>query len=396
MREKKSKIAEKDLQGFKYFKKLSGLLHGLHEAGCARDRAHNRILHMDQYMTLLLLCLFSPICTSLRAMQQASCLAKVQKKLRVPRSSLGSLSESARLFDSSLLQEIIEELVGELKHTPSTAALKDVRGIITLVDGTLLKELPRTVEALWQDADHKAYKVHLQYELLKGVPVSAEVTGANISEKAVFSDHLESNRLYVMDRGYVKYGLFQEIIDKGSSFVCRIYDQAVFEPLEERAISQKANEAGVRRDVLVRLGTQHAGRALTQPVRIVELECTECSTRNAHAIRRGLKPGNRMWLATDRMDLPAETIGFIYRCRWQIEIFFRFFKHILGCRHLLSYNQNGIELQTYAAIIACLLISLYTGRKPTLRTYEMLCWNMIGWASDEELSRHIEGLKKQD
>src|SRR5487761_207992 len=53
---------------------------------------------------------------------------------------------------------------------------------------------------------------------------------------------------------------------------------------------------------------------------------------------------------------------------------FRFFKHILGCRHLISHDENGIEIQTYCAIIACLLISLWTGRKPTLRTYEMICY----------------------
>jgi len=44
-------------------------------------------------------------------------------------------------------------------------------------------------------------------------------------------------------------------------------------------------------------------------------------------------------------------IGLIYLHRWQVEIFFRFFKHVLGCRHLLSHCENGIELETYAAII---------------------------------------------
>ena len=82
--------------------------------------------------------------------------------------------------------------------------------------------------------------------------------------------------------------------------------------------------------------------------------------------------------------------------RWAIEIFSRFFKHVLGCRHLLSYCQNGIELQTYSAIIACLLISLWTGRKPTLRTYEMPCWYFTGMADEEELLAHIERLGKQD
>jgi hypothetical protein len=45
-------------------------------------------------------------------------------------------------------------------------------------------------------------------------------------------------------------------------------------------------------------------------------------------------------------------------------------------------------------LIACLLISRWTGRKPTLRTYEMLCWYFLGWASDEELLAHLEKLKR--
>jgi len=45
-----------------------------------------------------------------------------------------------------------------------------------------------------------------------------------------------------------------------------------------------------------------------------------------------------------------------------------------GCLHLPSTKPEGIDIQTYMAIIACMLISLWTGRKPTLRTYEMICY----------------------
>ena len=72
-----------------------------------------------------------------------------------------------------------------------------------------------------------------------------------------------------------------------------------------------------------------------------------------------------------------------------------FFKHVLGCRHLISHSQNGIEIQTYLAIIACLLIALWTGKKPTLRTYEMICFYFTGLASEEELLAHIEKLQDQ-
>jgi IS4 transposase len=47
-----------------------------------------------------------------------------------------------------------------------------------------------------------------------------------------------------------------------------------------------------------------------------------------------------------------------------IELFFRFFKQILGCRHLYFHSENGIKLQAYCAIIACMLLCLWTGRIP--------------------------------
>ncbi|NLE29693.1 MAG: IS4/IS5 family transposase, partial [Phycisphaerae bacterium] len=60
MSAKREDIKEHELQGLKYFKAIGGLLDGLHEAGCRRDKAGNRLLHMDQYMALLLLYMFNP------------------------------------------------------------------------------------------------------------------------------------------------------------------------------------------------------------------------------------------------------------------------------------------------------------------------------------------------
>lgn len=396
MKKKKQKIKETDLQGFKYFKKLSRMLQQLHNAGCQRDKAGNRILHMDQYMTLLLLCMFSPISKSLRSMQQASELKKVQKKLGVPRSSLGSLSEAARVFDSDLLIGIIGELAAELKPIPHSAKLDDIKAILTIVDGTLLKALPKTVDALWKDENNKAFKAHIQYEILKGVPVASKLTNGNANEKRLLAENLEAGRFYVLDRGYAKYALLQQIIDAESNFACRINDDSVFEIIEERPLDSDGRQAGIEGDMIVRLGCGAVREDLKQPVRVIRLKATERTQYSAHTLPyKGRKPPETMLICTDRLDLPADVIALIYKCRWQIEIFFRFFKHILGCRHLLSYCDNGIELQVYAAIIACLLIALYTGQKPTLRTYEMFCWYLSGWADEEELLAHIEHLKKQ-
>ena len=396
MSRKKEKIKENDLQGFKYFKKLSRMLEHLHNTGCQRDRAGNRILHMDQYMTLLLLCMFSPISKSLRSMQQASELKKVQKKLGVPRSSLGSLSEAARVFDSDLLIEIIEQFASEIKPVPHSAKLDDIKAILTIVDGTLLKALPKTVDALWGDRNANAFKAHVQYELLKAVPVKYQLTDGKANEKAVLAQNLGAGRFYVLDRGYARYELLQQIIDVKSNFACRINDDSVFEIIEERPLDSDSLQAGISRDMIVRLGCESKRDDLKQAVRVIQLKTTEQTQYSSRTLPyHGRKPPETMLICTDRLDLPADVIALIYKCRWQIEIFFRFFKHILGCRHLLSCCDNGIELQIYAAIIACLLIALYTGRKPTLRTYEMFCWYLTGWADEEELIAHIERLKKQ-
>jgi len=393
---KRDKIESGDLAGFKYFKVLAGMLETVHDAACARDRAHNRILHMDQYITLLLMYMFNPICSSLRAIQEASDIKKVQRVLKVPRAALGSLSEAARVFDSDLLVGIIGELVERLRPIHHDAKLSDFNQIITLVDGSWLKALSKMTWALFRKDDtHHAVKAHVQVELLKGVPVAATITDANSSEHTVLAERLEAGRLYVLDRGYAKYDLLQNILDAKSSFVCRLPDNAVFEVVEERHLDQDALDAGVVRDAVVRLGCKQTRDKITRPVRIVEIECRPHRKPSGKTARGGPEQGDTILVVTDRLDLPADVIGLIYQCRWQIEIFFRFFKHVLGCRHLLSTDKNGIELETYAAIIACLLIALWTGRKPTLSTYRMLCWYFSGWADEEELLRHIQKLQRQ-
>jgi hypothetical protein len=395
---KRHSVEEEEVVGLKYFKKISGLLERLHDAGCERDRAGNRRLFMDQYLTLLLLFMFNPVCESLRGLQQASQLKKVQRALGVPRASLGSLSEAATVFDAALLREIVGELVEELRPLPHDARLDQVKDILTLVDGTWLTDLPRVARwALWQEdrRDKRGAKAHVEFEVLKGVPVAATVTNAHTSEPAVLEASLRPGRLYVVDRGYAAYALFQAIVDADSSFVGRLHDNAVLEVLETRPLSPEAVRAGLLSDRVGRLGCKFTKDNLTAAVRVVEVACTPHRKPSGKTARGGPEQGDRLRLVTNRLDLEADLIGVIYQARWQIETFFRTFKHVLGCRHLVSYSENGIALQTYAAILACLLIALWTGRRPTLRTYEMLCYYFTGWADLEELQTHLAALKRE-
>ena len=390
----KHDLREEDLSGFKFFKPILKMLDRLHQQATARDKAHNRTLHYDQHVALILLYFFNPIVSSLRSIVSASKLKKVQKKLNCARSSLGSLSEANRLFDADLLLAILGELAGQCRPVGHDPRLSEVKGILTLVDGTLLKALPRLVEAMWLDEKNKAFKLHTHFELLKGVPVGMTLSDANTSEWKTLAGSLLAERVYVMDRGYACFELFNLIMDARSSFVCRVRDNSVYQVLEERVVTPEAAEAGVISDRIVMLGCDTAEHKPTRRLRLIEIRCTPHRKR-MHGGRGGPRQGEVLLIATDLLDLPAEVIGLIFKCRWEIEIFFRFFKHVLGCRHLLAHNANGIRIQTYSAIIACLLIALWTGNKPTLRTYEMICFYFTGLADEEELDAHLSGLKTQ-
>jgi len=179
-RKRLPKVRDEDVTGLKYFHKLRPMLDRLHEVGCQRDKAGNRQLHFDQYCTLVLLYLFNPIVVSLRALQQASELQKVQRLLRCRRAALGSLSESVHVFEPELLREIIAELGEQLQPLAQDPRLKDVRHTVTLVDGTLLKALPRIAEAMWLSSRtgnaHHAWRLHTHFELDKHVPVQMTLT----------------------------------------------------------------------------------------------------------------------------------------------------------------------------------------------------------------------------
>ena len=382
---KKPTITANKLQGFKYFKILNPVLERLHSVGTARDHAGNRQLHFDQYAALVLLYFFSPVLTSLRGIQQASTLDKVGRLLACSPTSLGALSEAARVFDAACLQEVITELASRIPPGTLPAGHEALHEL-TAVDGSLLPALPRMAWALWLDEDHRAAKMHLVFEVLRGIPTKVTVTAGTASEHDQLRALLEAGRLYVIDRGYAEYQLFQDIIDAQSSFIGRIRDNAVWQVLEERPLSAAARATGVRSDRLVWLGGDKSGAVFKQPLRVLEVLTGKTDAQGRPEV---------LLLATDRLDLDAELVALGYRYRWSVELFFRWFKCILGCQHLLSTCRNGVTIQVYLAVIASLLVSLWTGRKPTKRTYEMICWYFSGLASEDELLAHIEKLKKQ-
>lgn len=361
------------------------LLARLRPIGAERDRAGNRKLFFDQYVGLLLLYFFAPTMTSLRSLQQTSHWEQVRRKLGIRRTSLGSLSEAAGVFQAKYLRAVVQELACQALPLTRGREADALQGL-TAVDGSVFAALPRMAWALWEDATHRGVKLHLQFDVLTGVPSDALVTPAASSEPRQLKRMLQRGRLYVLDRGYASYELFAAILHAGSSLVARVKNNSAFVVQRERPLDQAARAAGVVRDVEIsRLGTAHHKNHL--PERILRLVVVQIQTRTGPS---------ELWLATDRLDLSADLVAFAYRRRWSVELFFRWLKCTLGAKHLLSQRPNGVELQMYAALIVSLLITLHARRKPTKRTFETIQFYLAGWVSDAEFDAHLATLQPAD
>ena len=381
---------------------MAGLLSFLHSVGCVRDTAHNRELHFDDYVLLVLLWMFNPLIDSLSTLQRLADLEEVQKKLNIRRFSMGSFSESCRVFEPAMLKEVVEQLGGELAPVGRVEMFKGLPHLVTLVDGTMLRTLRSVVEAMWlpgtngKDVNRThAWKLHLHFDVDHHVPTKWDLTDARgegqSDEKSVLRRRLSPGHTYVMDRGYAQMTLFNDIHAIGSSYVCRVRDNSVYEVSEDRPLSQQDAEANVISDQIVKLGIASKPEARPDhPVRLVCVKVTPHQKRGkAEGGSTGAGSDGVLRIATDLLDPPAEVISFLYAHRWTLEIFIRFFKQILGCRHLLSTKPEGIEIQIYAAIICCMLLNILTGRKPNKWMVTLMSLYLAGWASDDDVLREL-------
>jgi hypothetical protein len=389
----KDELDPATVQGVKYLRKVFSLLERLQESGCQRDSAGNRQLLFSHYAGLVLLSLFNPTLQSLHGLSELSRLRKVQKLLGGPRVSVGSLSESVRVFDPALLAEIFQELWQQLpdnSRRSSHGSIPDeLLRRLTAVDGSALRALSQLVAAA-SDSRAGKWRMHLQFEVWRNVPEHVVVTpdevGGDADERSVLSQTLRPGRMYVMDRGYERYALFEQIVQQNSDYLCRVQHRPV-EVLEQRLVSAEAAAAGVLSDEIVVLGrSRNEVGQITHAVRRIVI-----AGPGPQRQRTDRKAAETITLLTNQLETPPECLAAVYRLRWSIEIFFRFLKHVLGCRHLLSHKPEGIAIQVYCALIAALLLSQAMGQSVGRRGFQLVSLYLQGWAEEDEV---LDGLRR--
>ena len=174
------------------------------------------------------------------------------------------------------------------------------------------------------------------------------------------------------DRNYGEdYQLLAELAQRDCAYVIRLRANAVVQVDEDLALSAADRQAHVLRHAWVRLGARRTVRT-----RLVWVQT----------------PKEVLVVATNLSapEMSAELVAVLYRCRWQVELFFRWIKCILGQRHWLAESETGVTVQLYLALIAAVLLQLFTGRRPTRRMMELVQWYILGVASVAELTSGLE------
>ncbi len=372
------KLTEKELSNWKLLSAFEEAL----EQVMAKATVHPSLNHpgrqltCQSYLSLQLFGWFNPVVKSMRALCGASQLPKVQKTIGGGAVSLGSFSELQHLIDPDVLKHALEHLVermpGTLARDPQLAHLE-----LIAQDGSLWRALPRM---RWADygvgpnGQAKGVRMHLRLNIVKDCPSDVQVGVGKSSETQALRDLQLPGQTTVADRFYGHdYKLMAQVDAAQAFFVFRLSDCAVIHPEESLPITEEDAAAGVVRHAWVHLGATEALRSIR--LRLVEIK----------------KDGQHLLVVTNHAvaTLSAALVSLVYRRRWSIELFFRWIKCTLGCRHFLAESPRGVALQLYLALIASVLIYLYTGQRAPRRVMEMLQFYLMGWAELEDLMAAI-------
>jgi hypothetical protein len=187
-----------------------------------------------------------------------------------------------------------------------------------------------------------AVKLHTQLDLRGNIPCILWVTHARIVDPA-FLDRLlpEPGAIYILDRGYVDFGRLRRLVEGSAHFVLRAKKNLRFVRLDYRQVDKST---GLRSDQTVRLADPNTSVRYPESLRRIHYFDSET--------------GNRIVVLTDQFTLPALTVARLYKCRWQVELFFKWIKQHLKINAFFGTSLNAVQTQIWIAISTYLLLAI--------------------------------------
>ncbi len=194
---------------------------------------------------------------------------------------------------------------------------------------------------------HKsAVKLHTLLDLRGNIPrvvliTSGKVHDVNIMDQLIW----EAGAIYLMDRGYLHFRRLYRIHQSGAFFVTRSRQRLDFLRLGSQIVDKKT---GLRCDQIITLNNPVPKSGYPERFRRIRYVDPE-----SH---------KRLVFLTNNTLLPALTIADLYRCRWQVELFFRWIKQHLRIKSFYGTSENAVKTQVWTAISVYVLVAIIKKR----------------------------------
>ena len=194
---------------------------------------------------------------------------------------------------------------------------------------------------------HKAaVKMHTLLDLHGNIPSFIRITDGKTSDVSILDEFIpEAGAFYVMDRGYLDFARLFVFTLCSAFFVIRTKENVL---LQRRYSHPVDKSTGVHSDQTVILTTLESAKAYPDPLRRVSYLDVEN--------RRRLK------FLTNNFHLPALTIAQIYKCRWQVELFYKWIKQHLRIKAFYGTSDNAVKTQIWIAVSVYVLVAIVRKR----------------------------------
>ena len=262
---------------------------------------------------------------------------------------LTGLAEISKAQLPKLLHERPSELWAPLlAHLLKRVPAAEVPAAVRVLDTTFLTMGLRLFSRQHSDikctAHTAGYKAGVVWSHQQAAPVKLVCRAGQSNDAQYLSELLPqeetiSEAIYLFDRGFRKYAFWDKLIQRGAGFITRAWRQLHFEVIETRLLDP-AHPTIVSDQIGYAGGKRHR---MTHPLRRIVLR----------------DKGKETIFLTSDLEQPAWDIAELYRCRWQIEIFFRWLKRVLGCRKSLAMSLQATIHTLSAALATYLLLVIF-------------------------------------
>ena len=187
-----------------------------------------------------------------------------------------------------------------------------------------------------------AIKLHTLLDLRGPIPTMIAISDGKQADVRVLDELLpEPGAFYVIDRGYVDFQRLYRFVLAGAFFVTRTKAGVKLNRLESRPADKGS---GIRSDHIVWLSTPQSVAHYPDRLRRVSYKDPES--------------GKTLVFLTNNFDLPALTIAQLYKCRWQVELFFKWIKQNLRIKHFFGTSDNAVKTQVWIAVCVYVLVAI--------------------------------------